>query len=86
MMGPPGPSQPPRYVVIVRRDRPAVYQRLTDLAIPGVDLFWDRRLAQRRTTDTPVQVDWRRRERRHPAPETWSTLGFAIQRAVPRFD
>jgi hypothetical protein len=72
------PSGAPRYLVVVRSDRPDVYERLRAIGAPGVDLLWDRRRAERRATRTSVTMERRARDRRHPPPTTWAVLGFVV--------
>lgn len=75
------PSQrPPRYLVVVRSDRPDVYERLHALATPGVDLLWDRRGNERRAAQASASVERRTRARRREPPDTWAVLGFVLGR------
>jgi hypothetical protein len=45
---------------------------------PGARVIWDRRVAERRARRQAVVSERRRAERRRPAPEAWSKLGFAL--------
>jgi hypothetical protein len=71
---------PPRHVVVVRTDRPDVFERLQALVTPGVDLVRDRRRQERRTGPGSVSVDRRTQERRREPPPTWANAGFVIVR------
>lgn len=53
---PPSPS-----LVVVKRDEPDTYQRLTTFAREGVTVIWDRRQGERRITDRPAAADRRHR-------------------------
>jgi hypothetical protein len=70
----------PRYLVVVRSDRPDVYEHLHALATPGVDLLWDRRGSERRAPHASASVERRTRARRRAPPDTWTILGFVIGR------
>jgi len=71
----------------VRRGEPSTYAHLANkLAVPfqptdappPVEVMWDRRQAERRARAHPVAVDRQIGDRRQPAPETWTTLGFVV--------
>jgi hypothetical protein len=52
----------------------------------GIVVIWDRRVADRRRAgrDSAVATERRRRDRRGPAPPTWSLLDFLVVPGVPR--
>ena len=72
----------PRYLVVVRLDRPDVYEHLHAIATPGVDLLWDRRRRADRRAAAALPVMERRTitARRRKLPDTWTVLGFCIGR------
>jgi hypothetical protein len=76
-VGAPERRVPPR-LVVVRRDHPAVYARLTAMARRDATVIWDRRVRDRRTAVRPAVVDRRRQSRRGAPPDTWRVLGFVM--------
>jgi len=70
----------PRYLLIVRRDRPEVYAKLHGLAEGSVTFVRDRRRGDRRRHERSVAVERRTRDRRGELPSTWSVLGFVLHR------
>jgi CheY-like chemotaxis protein len=81
MAGPPGcPSS--TYLAIVRRGRGELSAALgTCLADPGVDVVWDRRLAERRCRVERVAGERRAGQRRGPPPSSWRWPGLVIVEA-----
>jgi CheY-like chemotaxis protein len=81
MAGLPARSLSP-YVAIVDRGRGELFAALfgcpTD---PGVDVVWDRRLAERRRRVETVPSDRRAGERRGPPPPSWRWPGLVIVEA-----
>jgi hypothetical protein len=74
-------SLAPRYLLVVRRDRPEVFARLHSLAEGYVHFVRDRRRGERRVPGAPVPVERRSRERRSDPPSTWAVFGFVLHRA-----
>ncbi len=74
------PSDPSRYLVVVRRGQLVRFQALVErLEETGlVEVIWDRRMADRRGTVASVALDRRRRERRARPPATWVVLDFVL--------
>jgi hypothetical protein len=68
----------PLRLVVVQRDQPAVYTRLTVMARDDATVIWDRRVGDRRTAIHPAAADRRRQPRRGPLPTTWTVLGFLV--------
>jgi hypothetical protein len=52
----------------------------------GVEVFWDRRLTERRRSDAEMSPtpERRRRDRRGPAPASWALLDFLVVAGWPR--
>jgi len=81
MAGPPACSSSP-YLAIVRRDRGVLFLALdTCLAEPGMEVVWDRRLAERRRRVEIPPCDRRTRERRDAPPPSWGWPGLLIVEA-----
>jgi len=80
----PDPS-PPRYLLIVRRDRPEVYARLHSLTDGYVTFVRDRRRGEDRRAQggASVAVERRSCDRRSAPPSTWPVLGFVLHRVNP---
>jgi hypothetical protein len=70
----------PRYLIVIRRDRPEVYTTLQPLAEGYVTFVRDQRREERRTEIAPVTVERRTRDRRCDPPLTWTVLGFVLVR------
>jgi len=72
-------TSPPCFAV-VRRGDVEVYrflqERYTERNV--VDVRWDRREGDRRTSPEGSAPDRRRRDRRRPMPATWRTQGFVV--------
>ena len=73
-------AQAPRYLLVVRRDRPDVYAKLHALAEGYVHFVRDRRRGERRAQGAPVTDERRTHDRRSDPPSTWSVLGFVLHR------
>jgi len=71
---------PPRYLLIVHRDRPDVYAKLHALAGGYVTFVRDRRRDERREQERSVAVEHRTHDRRGAPPSTWRVLGFVLHR------
>src|SRR5262245_22638568 len=75
-----GPSSP--YVAIVRRGHGELFVALdTCVADPGVDVVWDRRLAERRRRAQTVFCERRTQDRRSSPPFSWKWPGVVIVEA-----
>src|SRR5215471_19081853 len=72
----------PGYLAIVPRGRGDLYVALdTCLGDPGVDVLWDRRLADRRCRVERVIGERRAVQRRGPPPPSWKWPGVVIVEA-----
>jgi hypothetical protein len=47
-----------------------------------VEVMWDRRLSDRRTTSDGPDVDRRASDRRRTPPTSWNNLGFLVARSA----
>jgi CheY-like chemotaxis protein len=75
---------PAGFVGIVRRGQVAIFVALdTCLADGGLEVRWDRRLAERRHRAEAVPRDRRGPERRRPPPSSWAWPGLVIVAAAP---
>ena len=81
----------PRWLIIVRRDEPGLYQHLLDAfqEVPRVVVILDRRRGERRRTETAPshRTPERRRRDRRAAPsgaeaDLWQTAGFRLIHAA----
>jgi hypothetical protein len=70
----------PRYLLVVRRDRPEVFAKLHGLAEGYVHFVRDRRRGERRAQRGSVPVERRAHDRRRDPPSTWTVLGFVLHR------
>jgi hypothetical protein len=70
----------PRYLLIIRRDRPEVFAKLHPLAEGHVTFVRDRRRGERRAQVAPVTAERRAHDRRGDPPSTWAVLGFVLHR------
>ena len=81
MAGSPVCSSSP-YLAIVRRGQAVLFLALdTCLAEPGMEVVWDRRLAERRRRVEILPCDRRTRERRGASPPSWGWPGLVIVEA-----
>ena len=71
----------PRYLLIIRRDRPDLYARLHPITEGYVTFLRDRRRGERRAKGVPVTPERRVADRRSDPPTTWTVLGFVLHRA-----
>ena len=70
-----GPSR----VAIVQRNRPHVHETLQPFASRNfIEVWWDRRQADRRRTSQPIIAERRHADRRREPPAVWSSLGFML--------
>jgi hypothetical protein len=70
-----GPSR----VAIVQRNRPHVHETLQPFARRNfIEVWWDRREADRRRTSQPIITERRQADRRREPPAVWSSLGFML--------
>lgn len=67
-------------LIIVSREREAVFDTLQEHFHdePEVRVMWDRRIAERRTSQLTVPTERRHANRRRPSPATWQTLGILV--------
>jgi len=81
MAGPSTGSSSP-YVAIVRRGHGELFAALDSCAAdPGVDVVWDRRLAERRRRAETVFCERRTQDRRRSPPFSWKWPGVVIVEA-----
>jgi hypothetical protein len=75
-------ESPRRYLVIVGRDKPDVYEELREHFLEGssVEVIWDRRFGERRRRLVMKRRERRIRERRQRPPETWVSGGYLLVR------
>jgi hypothetical protein len=85
----PTDAEAPRWLVVVRADRPELFARL-QLSFEGntqVEVLLDRRRADRRRVEAPVTADRRRRPRRRGLTAhtraIWEDAGFRLAPAAP---
>jgi hypothetical protein len=72
-------APPPRWLIVVERDRPDVYERLARAFDEGVEVVLDRRRGDRRQDDAspqsgPIREERRRGPRRQPLPAAESAF------------
>lgn len=77
-------TRPPRWLIVVRRERRDLYENLRRSFEPesGVAVILDRREEERRKATASVEPDRRRKDRR-AAPtatelDSWETAGFRV--------
>ena len=70
------------HFIIVRRGNEEKFQFLREtFAKHQVEIFWDRRLGERRRRTEPAPVEQRLGvDRRRPLADSWSTLDFILAR------
>lgn len=72
-------STTPIAELIVRRGALRRFDRLKQATADlPVKVSWDRRLEERRTSETSVARDRRRTDRRQPPPFTWEAADFLV--------
>ena len=74
------PAVPAPRFLVVQRGSPVLAERLRELSPPGIAVFFDRRMGDRRAGNRAVPADRRQQDRRRRPPETWGTLHFLIER------
>jgi hypothetical protein len=73
------PSSAPIAELIVRRGALRRFDKLKRATADlPVEVSWDRRLADRRSSSTDVSRDRRQNERRQPPPFTWEVADFLV--------
>lgn len=73
------PMDVPPYFAVVRRGYSDTFETLRRFNEQDlVQVMWDRRAAERRTSHRPVAMERRARPRRSPPPGTWDRLGFVL--------
>ena len=75
-----GESEVPMQTQVIVRRGAAERFRVLQEACAGepVSILWDRRVGECRQRRAPPSTDQRRRERRGPAPVTWTALDFVM--------
>ncbi len=71
---------PTPHLFVVHRAHTDVFGTLQEhfAGDPDVQVIWDRRIADRRTTRQPGTAERRLGERRGPPPATWTALGVLL--------
>src|SRR5262252_509310 len=77
----PRPAFEPTAIIVVRAGAVDRFAALKSAFAPeGVDVVWDRRLAERRQPDdnSTTRPERRRQDRRGPTPASWALLDFLV--------